>query len=97
MLAQCLGLVGRRGRIVVAGAGMAPDPIMPAMACLKEVALHFVVAYRHDEFAAALAALADRRIPGPAMITERVALDALPAAFAALRTPTGQGKVLLSF
>ena len=80
---------------MVAGAYMAPDAIVPAMACLKEVALHFVVGYRRDEFADALAALAGGRVPGPAMITDRIDLDALPAAFDALRRPVAQGKVML--
>lgn len=96
MLQHCLGLVGRRGRIVVAGAGMAPDPLMPAMACLKEVALHFVVGYRRDEFAAALAALAAGRVAGTEMVSDQIDLEALPAAFEALRTPTTQGKILVA-
>ena len=96
ILQHCLSLVGRRGRIVVAGACMAADPIMPAMACLKEVALHFVVGYRREEFATALAELAAGRLAGPQMISDRIDLDALPAAFDALRTPTTQGKVLVA-
>lgn len=96
MLAHCLGLVGRRGRIVVAGAAMAPDALMPAMACLKEVSLRFVVGYRQDEFAETLAALATGRIAGPEMVSARIGLDELPAAFAALRTPTTQGKILVA-
>ncbi|HSQ00355.1 MAG TPA: alcohol dehydrogenase catalytic domain-containing protein [Candidatus Dormibacteraeota bacterium] len=95
LLQQTIGLVRRRGRIVVAGACMAPDAIVPAMACLKEVGLHFVVGYRRDEFADALAALAGGGVAGPAMITDRVDLDALPAAFSALRRPIAQGKVLV--
>lgn len=95
MLQECVQHVARRGRVVVAGACMAPDPVLPAMACLKEVALHFVVAYSREDFAVTLARLAARRVPGAAMITARVGLDALPAAFEALRTPTTQCKLML--
>jgi len=95
MLGESLQHVRRRGRIVVAGACVAPDTIMPAMACLKEVALRFVMAYSRADFALALRLLAQGRIAGPAMITDRVGMDAFPAAFEALRRPTTQCKVIL--
>jgi (R,R)-butanediol dehydrogenase/meso-butanediol dehydrogenase/diacetyl reductase len=95
MLQECVQHVRRRGRIVVAGACMAPDTMVPAMACLKEVDVRFVVAYSHQDFAHALRMLAAGRVAGAAMITGRVGLDAFPAAFDALRAPTTQCKVLL--
>jgi (R,R)-butanediol dehydrogenase/meso-butanediol dehydrogenase/diacetyl reductase len=87
--------VRRRGRVVIVGACMQPDTILAAMACLKEVELRFVVAYARADFALAIRMLAAGRIAGPAMITDRVGLDALPAAFAALRTPSTQCKVIV--
>jgi (R,R)-butanediol dehydrogenase/meso-butanediol dehydrogenase/diacetyl reductase len=87
--------VRRRGRVVIVGACMQPDALLPAMACLKEVALRFVVAYARADFALAIHTLAAGRIAGPAMITDRVGLDALPAAFQALRTPSAQCKVMV--
>ena len=95
MLQHCLQHVRRRGRIVIAGACMAPDPLLPAMACLKEVELRFVVAYSRQEFALALRWLAAGQVAGPAMITSRVGLDAFPTAFEALRVPSDQCKVML--
>jgi (R,R)-butanediol dehydrogenase/meso-butanediol dehydrogenase/diacetyl reductase len=95
MLQQCLQHVRRRGRIVVAGACMAPDTVLPAMACLKEAELRFVVAYSRQEFALALRLLAAGRVAGPAMITDRVGMDGFPGVFAALRAPTTQCKVML--
>lgn len=95
MLQECLQHVRRRGRVVVAGACMAPDALLPAMACLKEVALRFVVAYSRREFALALRLLAAGRVAGPDMITDRVGLEGFPDAFEALRTPTTQCKVML--
>ncbi len=85
----------RRGRVVVAGACMAPDAFLPAMACLKEVELRFVVAYSRQDFALALRLLAAGRVAGPEMITDRVGLDAFPDTFEALRRPTTQCKVML--
>jgi threonine dehydrogenase-like Zn-dependent dehydrogenase len=39
--------------------------------------------------------LAAGRIAGPQMITHRVGMDALPAAFETLRTPTTECKLML--
>jgi (R,R)-butanediol dehydrogenase/meso-butanediol dehydrogenase/diacetyl reductase len=95
MLQECIQHVRRRGRVVVAGACMQPDTVFPAMACLKEVELRFVVAYARADFALAIRTLAAGGIAGPAMVTDRVGLDALPAAFEALRRPTTQCKVMI--
>ena len=95
MLDQCIQLVRRRGRIVIVGACMAPDTLVPAMACLKEVEVRFALAYSRQDFALALRMLAAGRIAGPQMITDRVGLDDFSAAFEALRAPTTQCKVML--
>jgi (R,R)-butanediol dehydrogenase/meso-butanediol dehydrogenase/diacetyl reductase len=95
MLQHCVQHVRRRGRIIVAGACLAPDALMPAMACLKEVELRFVVSYSRGEFAETLRTLAAGQIAGPQMITGHVDLDGLPAAFTALRTPGTQCKVMV--
>jgi (R,R)-butanediol dehydrogenase/meso-butanediol dehydrogenase/diacetyl reductase len=95
MLQQCVQHVRRRGRVVMVGACMAPDTIVPAMACLKEVEVHFVVAYSRPDFAMALRMLAAGRVAGPAMITDRVGMETFPVVFEALRAPTTQCKVIL--
>jgi (R,R)-butanediol dehydrogenase/meso-butanediol dehydrogenase/diacetyl reductase len=95
MLQDSLQHVRRRGRVVVTGACMTPDAILPAMACLKEVALRFVVAYARQDFSLALRLLTAGRIAGPAMVTGRVGLDGFPQAFEALRAPGAQCKVIL--
>jgi (R,R)-butanediol dehydrogenase/meso-butanediol dehydrogenase/diacetyl reductase len=87
--------VRRHGRIVIVGACMAPDALMPAMACLKGVTIHFVVGYRRADFARTLTALAAREIASTDMITDRVDLPSLPAAFEALRRPGSQCKVIV--
>jgi (R,R)-butanediol dehydrogenase/meso-butanediol dehydrogenase/diacetyl reductase len=95
MLQECVQHVRRRGRVVVAGACMTPDTVIPAMAFLKEVGLRLVVAYARADFALALRLLADGRLPGPAMATGHVDLDGFPRAFEALRAPGVQCKVIL--
>ena len=71
LVQECLQHVRRRGRIVIAGACMAADTVLPAM----EVEVRFVVAYSRQDFALALHLLAAGRVAGPAMITDRVGMD----------------------
>jgi (R,R)-butanediol dehydrogenase/meso-butanediol dehydrogenase/diacetyl reductase len=95
MLGRCVDLVARRGRIVVAGAAMEHDALLPAIACLKEVDIRFVVSYALDEFALALRTLAGGQLPVAPLVTSRVPLDALPETFAALRAPSPECKVMV--
>jgi (R,R)-butanediol dehydrogenase/meso-butanediol dehydrogenase/diacetyl reductase len=95
MLAACVDHVARRGRVVVAGACMELDTVLPAIACLKEADLRFVVSYAHRDFALALRMVGAGRLPATRLITGHVSLDELPDAFVALRTPAAQCKTML--
>lgn len=95
MIQQCILLAPPRGRIVVVGVCMQPDTLFPAFAILKEISLRFVVGYRKQDFQLTLDMLAAERISGAPMITDRVDLAQLPAAFEALKQPTTQCKVML--
>jgi (R,R)-butanediol dehydrogenase/meso-butanediol dehydrogenase/diacetyl reductase len=95
LLQQCIGLAPARARIVVVGVCMQPDTFLPAMAILKELSFDFVVGYRRSDFELTLAMLDAERIASRPMITDVVDLDALPAAFEALKHPTTQCKVLV--
>jgi (R,R)-butanediol dehydrogenase/meso-butanediol dehydrogenase/diacetyl reductase len=95
LIQQCIERVRFRGRIVVAGVCITPDTFHPGPAVLKEVSLHFVLAYEKDDFQHTVDLLEQGRIrPGP-MITERIDLAGVPAAFDALAHPTGQCKLLV--
>jgi (R,R)-butanediol dehydrogenase/meso-butanediol dehydrogenase/diacetyl reductase len=96
------GLIGatmmeapRGGRIVIAGVCQQPDTIMPLMGIVKELELQFVLGYRQADFDYVIAMIASDRIDVAAMVTDIVDLDALPAAFEALRKPSHQCKVML--
>jgi 2-desacetyl-2-hydroxyethyl bacteriochlorophyllide A dehydrogenase len=102
---ECVGIPGmlmstmaeapRGGRIVVAGVCQQPDTIMPLMGIMKELELQFVLGYRPADFDYVIAMIAQDRVDVGHMITDIVALDALPAAFEALRKPSHQCKVML--
>ncbi len=80
---------------MVVGVCMQPDTISPGIAILKELSLHFVVAYRQADFRFTLDMLDAERIASRPMITDRVDLDGFSTAFEALKKPTSQCKVLL--
>jgi (R,R)-butanediol dehydrogenase/meso-butanediol dehydrogenase/diacetyl reductase len=102
---ECVGVPGllntamleapRGGRIVVAGVCQQPDTIMPLMGIVKELEIQFVLGYRPDDFDYVIAMIAGDRIDVGHMVTDIVDLDALPAAFEALRKPSHQCKVML--
>jgi 2-desacetyl-2-hydroxyethyl bacteriochlorophyllide A dehydrogenase len=102
---ECVGVPGllntamleapRGGRIVVAGVCQQPDTIMPLMGIVKELEIQFVLGYRPDDFDYVIAMIAGNRIDVGHMVTDIVDLDALPAAFEALRKPSHQCKVML--
>jgi (R,R)-butanediol dehydrogenase/meso-butanediol dehydrogenase/diacetyl reductase len=94
LIEDCVGRVRFRGRVIVAGVCVGADSIVPLSGILKEAQLQYVLAYEKDDFTYTLDMLAQQRIDPSALITDRIALEAVPAAFEALAAPQGQGKVL---
>lgn len=97
MLNEAMLAAPRRSRIVVAGVCQGMDSIMPLVGIMKELNLQFVLGYKAADFDFVIEMIAKDRIDVAAMITDRIALDALPEAFEALRKPTTQCKVMVGF
>ena len=95
MIATCVSMTAVHGRLIVAGVCTKPDTFVPVLALMKELALHFVVYYRRQDFALTIDHLAQGRLPIDAFITSQVDLDGFAAAFASLKHPTDQCKVLV--
>ncbi len=95
MIATCVSMTAVHGRLVVAGVCTKPDTFVPVLAMMKELAMHFVVYYRRQDFGVTIDLLAQGRLPIDAFITSQVDLDGFGAAFAALKHPTDQCKVLV--
>jgi (R,R)-butanediol dehydrogenase / meso-butanediol dehydrogenase / diacetyl reductase len=96
-LAQAITHAPRAGRIAVLGASMEDDGFPPAIAMNKELDIIFSLGLEPGEAETTIAVLASGRIPAEAMITHTVALEELPRAFAALKEPTNQCKVMVEF
>jgi hypothetical protein len=83
------------GRIVVVGVCMEPDHVLPAVGIMKELQVQFVLAYSPEEFSRSLRDIAEGRIDVTPMITGRVGLAEVPAAFEALTRPDEHCKIVV--
>lgn len=96
IIGQSLAYVRRRGTIVSLGYCFQEDTLVPALAGEKEARLVFPQLYTKAEFEWALSALDRGAVEPREMITQTVTLDAMPAAFDALRGNPAQCKVIVS-
>jgi len=102
---ECVGVPGMlqkvfegappKARVVVAGACMEPDTVVPVLAVVKELRLSFVFGYTHEEFTRTLAAIAAGTVDPAPMITADVGLDGVAEAFTALADPERHVKILV--
>ncbi len=105
VLFECVGVPGmiqellrdapRGARIVVAGVCMELDRIKPFHGIQKELSLHFVLGYTPEEFARALAAIAEGEIDVDPLVTGRVGVEGVAAAFRTLARPEEHCKILV--
>lgn len=94
VLQQILEGAPRHARVVVVGVCMENDRVEPFFGISKELNLQFVLGYTPEEFAATLGLLGAGKIAGEALITGRVGVDGIPAAFEALSNPEQHAKIL---
>ena len=95
LINETMMMAPRNSKIVIAGVCQQMDMILPLMGIVKELTLQFVLGYRPGDFDYVIDMIAKDRVDVEHMITDVVDLNALPAAFEALRKPTHQCKVML--
>lgn len=95
MVQEIANVADRGATILSAGMCMAMDPVNPLVMGTKELTIQFVSYYRRGDFALTVDMLAAERLDPLPMVTDRIALDALPEAFEALRTPSTECKVIV--
>ena len=81
--------------IVVVGACMEDDRILPVLGINKQMRFSFVWAYSPDEFAETLHALGEGAIDGTQFLTDQVSLADVPSAFERLASPGDQVKIVV--
>ena len=82
-------------RVVVVGVCMQRDGFEPMFGINKELNLQFVLGYTREEFAATLAHIAAGELPVAPLITGKVGVEGVAAAFAALASPDTHAKILV--
>ena len=102
---ECVGVPGMidgvlaaaplSSRVIVVGLCMGQDRFRPAMAIGKEIDLRFVFGYTPLEFSDTLHMLADGKLNASALVTGKVGLDGVAAAFEALGDPEKHAKILI--
>ncbi len=102
---ECVGVPGMidgvvaaaplNSRVIVVGVCMNPDRIRPAMAVGKEIDMRFVFGYTPMEFRDSLHMLADGKLDAEPLVTGRVGLNGVAAAFEALGDPEKHAKILI--
>jgi (R,R)-butanediol dehydrogenase / meso-butanediol dehydrogenase / diacetyl reductase len=95
ILAQALEYVRPRGLIVMLGLCTTSETFVPFKAVSKEVRIRTSAFFNMGEYRAALDVLDGGRSAAKAMVTDTVALSAMPPVFEALRQRTSQCKVLV--
>ena len=95
MLAQIVREAPLGARVVVVGVCMEDDRIKPMVAIAKELQLQFVLGYLPNEFADTLSAIAEGKLDVAPLITGRVGLDGVAAAFDELAKPDAHAKILV--
>jgi 2-desacetyl-2-hydroxyethyl bacteriochlorophyllide A dehydrogenase len=95
MLAAAIDHVRLKGVVVSLGFCTSPDTIMPVVAFMKEVRLHFSLLYSLRDYEAVASTFDAGRVDMRDLVTETVSLAELPAAFEALRGPNEQTKLMV--
>jgi threonine dehydrogenase-like Zn-dependent dehydrogenase len=102
---ECVGVPGMidgvlaaaplNSRVIVVGVCMGTDTIRPTMALSKEIDVRFVFGYTPLEFYDTLHMLADGKVDASALVTGKVGLGGVAAAFEALGDPERHAKILI--
>jgi threonine dehydrogenase-like Zn-dependent dehydrogenase len=96
LLAQAIQHAAKFGHVVSAGFCTAPDPIIPAMACLKAIRMSFAVGYGMRDFQYVADRMLADDIDPKSIISSVIPLGELPKVFEVLRGPHNETKVQVS-
>lgn len=95
MLQSLIENVPPTAHIIVVGACMEEDRILPVIAINKQLKFSFVFAYSPDEFRQTLADMSEGRFDASPLLTGSVGLSGVADAFSALRDPEAHVKILV--
>lgn len=96
LLQHAVDVAAVDARVVVTGVCMAPDPLTPLTAMMKELDLRFAYYYTEADFRTTIDHLDRERIDPLPLVTDEIPLEEVPARFEALKHPTDECKVLIT-
>jgi threonine dehydrogenase-like Zn-dependent dehydrogenase len=96
MIGQAMDLAAVDGRVVVVGVCISDDVSFPYTGLRKELDVRYALYYERSDFTATIDALAGHRLDLDRYLEGTVALDALPARFAALLAGAEGGKLVVT-
>lgn len=95
MLDEAMRAAPRGSQILVVGACMEPDTILPMLGVNKELTIRFAFGHEPLEFRDSLDAVARGDIDVAPLITDEVGIAGVPGAFETLKNPEGHAKILV--
>lgn len=95
VLARTIKEAPQSTHITVAGIAPGEETFSPMIAIAKEIGLQFVVYYTPEEFAEALTMIGEGKLNWQPLVTGKVGLDDVAAAFVALEDPEAHAKILI--
>jgi threonine dehydrogenase-like Zn-dependent dehydrogenase len=95
MIDQIMAAVQPNTRMVVVGICLERDYIEPFVGINKELSVQFVIIYTPEEFAATLRNIGEGKILIAPLITGRIGVEEVPAAFDALASPEAHAKIIV--
>ncbi|MGB0113638.1 MAG: zinc-binding dehydrogenase [Ilumatobacteraceae bacterium] len=96
ILNQVLRDAPHSARVLVVGVCMGHDTVVPFFGISKELEVRFALAYDPLEFGESLRAIAEGEIDVTPMVTGKVPLEGVPAAFSDLGDPEQHCKILVT-
>jgi (R,R)-butanediol dehydrogenase / meso-butanediol dehydrogenase / diacetyl reductase len=95
LIASAAGAIRPRGRIIVAGVCLQPDPLPPGTALMNEATVRWVMYYTRGEFELAARLLERGDIDGNAFVTGHTPLEGIDDAFRELKGQSAHRKLLV--
>jgi (R,R)-butanediol dehydrogenase / meso-butanediol dehydrogenase / diacetyl reductase len=95
LIASAAGAIRPRGRIIVAGVCLQPDPLPPGTALMNETTVRWVMYYTRGEFELAARLLERGDIDGNAFVTGHTPLEGIDDAFRELKSQSAHRKLLV--
>jgi threonine dehydrogenase-like Zn-dependent dehydrogenase len=95
MIDRLFATAPRQSRIVVVGVCLEMDAARPLIAINKELSMRYVLGYTPAEFSETLTLLGSGQLNVEGLVTDQVPLDEVITAFARLRDPNTDGKILV--